>query len=339
MRGFLYEKLAYPLMSGINLQVIASSSVRKSDKIDTIRQENSNMSGRELPPLNALRAFEAVARLHSVSRAATELHVTHGAVSRQLRLLEEALGRTLFTRQGRGLALSEAGEQLHDGTGQALEQLRDTWAGLRQRSAEAPFVLGCASSLLARWLIPRLDRLARDLPDLQLHLSAQESSPAPELGKLDALLLLSAPPWPTGWKVDTLAPERIGPVVSPRYPGWPKLQNQPPEYLLDEPVLHTTSRPQAWPEWLHGAGLPPPRTVSGAGFPHLYHLLEAAIAGLGVAIAPAPLVAEELASGRLLAPWGFQSTTGSWILATSQRSGDRRAVALAQWLRQELAGG
>lgn len=297
------------------------------------------MPGRELPPLNALRAFEAVARLHGVSRAAAELHVTHGAISRQMRLLEETLGRALFTRQGRGLALTDAGEQLHDGIRTAFDQLRDTWAGLRQRNAQAPFVLGCASSLLARWLIPRLDRLAHDLPDLQLHLSAQESSATPELGNLDALLLLAAPPWPAGWQVETLAPERTGPVVSPRYPGWPALQNQPPECLLDEPVLHTTSRPQAWSEWLLGAGLPPPRAPGGAGFPHLYHLLEAAIAGLGVAIAPAPLVADELASGRLLAPWGFQPTPGSWILVTPQRSGDRRAAALVQWLRQELAGG
>lgn len=148
------------------------------------------MTGRELPPLNALRAFEAVARLHSVSRAATELHVTHGAVSRQLRVLDEALGRPLFMRQGRGLVLTEAGEQLHNGSGAAFEQLRDTWASLRRRDAQAPFVLGCASSLLARWLIPRLERLAQDLPELNLHLSAQESSLAPELGKLDALLLL-----------------------------------------------------------------------------------------------------------------------------------------------------
>lgn len=162
---------------------------------------------------------------------------------------------------------------------------------------------------------------------------------APALGNLDALLLLSAPPWPAGWHVDTLAPEQIGPVVSPRYPGWPRLQGQPPERLLEEPLLHTTSRPQAWPDWLRSMGQPPSRATSGAGFPHLYHLLEAAIAGLGVAIAPAPLVADDLASGRLLAPWGFLPTRGSWILATPQRTDDHRATALAQWLRVELASG
>ncbi|MEO8997787.1 MAG: LysR family transcriptional regulator [Rhodanobacter sp.] len=297
------------------------------------------MSRRELPPLNALRAFESVARLRSVTRAAAELHVTHGAVSRQLRLLDEALGRALFARQGRGLALTEAGEQLHDSAGAAFEQLRESWAGLRQRSVQAPFVLGCASSLLARWLIPRLERLAHDLPELRLHLSAQESTSSPELGSLDALLLLAAPPWPSSWQVEVLAPERIGPVVSPRYPGWSRLQGQPAERLLDEPLLHTASRPQAWPDWLHGTGLSSPRVASGPGFPHLYHLLEAAIAGLGVAIAPAPLVADDLATGRLLAPWGFLPITGSWILATPQRTADRRVDALARWLRDELAGG
>lgn len=297
------------------------------------------MTERELPPLNALRAFEAVARLHSVTHAAAELHVTHGAVSRQLRLLEDALGRPLFARQGRGLALTEIGQQLHEGAGAAFEQLRDSWSSLRQRSAQSPFVLGCSGSLLARWVIPRLDRIERDLPELRMHLSAQESSMTTELGNLDAALMLAAPPWPAHWHVETLAPEWIGPVVSPRYAGWPALQGHPATKLLDEPLLHTASRPQAWPDWMRSMDLPPPRASLGPGFPHLYHLLEAAIAGLGVAIAPAPLVADDLASGRLLAPWGFQPTASAWVLATPRRTPDRRCTALANWLREELANG
>ncbi|MFA6229451.1 MAG: LysR family transcriptional regulator [Rhodanobacter sp.] len=295
------------------------------------------MTERELPPLNALRAFEAVARLHSVTQAAGELHVTHGAVSRQLRLLEDALGRPLFARQGRGLALTEIGQQLHEGAGAAFEQLRESWSSLRQRSAQAPFVLGCSGSLLARWVIPRLDRIERDLPELRMHLSAQESSMTPALGSLDAALMLAAPPWPGNWHVETLAPERIGPVVSPRYAGWPALQGRSAAKLLDEPLLHTASRPQAWPDWMRSMDLPPPRSTPGPGFPHLYHLLEAAIAGLGVAIAPAPLVADDLASGRLLAPWGFKPTASAWVLATPLRTPDRRCAALATWLRKELA--
>jgi len=297
------------------------------------------MNERELPPLNALRAFEAVARLHSVTHAAAELHVTHGAVSRQLRLLEDALGRPLFVRQGRGITLTEIGQQLHEGAGTAFELLRDSWSKLRQRSTQAPFVLGCSGSLLARWVIPRLDRVERDLPELRLHLSAQESPLTPDPGHLDAALMLAAAPWPGHWHVETLAPERIGPVVSPRYAGWPALQGQSAAKLLDEPLLHTASRPQAWPDWMRGMDLPAPRAPPGPGFPHLYHLLEAAIAGLGVAIAPAPLVADDLASGRLLAPWGFQPTSASWILATPQRVTDRRTIMLADWMRSELGSG
>lgn len=294
------------------------------------------MAERELPPLNALRAFEAVARRQSVTAAASELHVTHGAVSRQLRLLEEALGRPLFTRQRRGLQLTAAGTQLHEGASAAFKQLRDSWAGLR-RGSSAPFVLGCSGSLLARWVIPRLDRLARDLPELHLHLSAQEDPLTPTLGELDGALLLAAPPWPANWQVTELAPERIGPVLSPRYAGWARLAGQPACVLLDEAVLHTASRPQAWRDWASAAGLPTAPASSGQGFPHLYYLLEAALAGLGVAIAPAPLVANDLAAGRLLAPWGFQPTPARWILATPQRGSDPRASTLAAWLQRELA--
>lgn len=294
------------------------------------------MTERDLPPLNALRAFEATARLQSVTRAAEELHVTHGAVSRQLRVLEESLGQRLFNRQGRGLGLTTAGQQLRDGAGSALDQLRDTWAAL-QRPSRGPLVLGCSGSVLARWVIPRLDRLKRDLPDLALHLTAQETPLSPDPAEVDAVLLLAAPPWPTNWQIEMLAPERIGPIVSQRYAGWLKLQGRPDSVLVDEPVLHTASRPSAWQDWASAAKLPAAPTCSGQGFAHLYYLLEAALAGLGVAIAPQPLVAEDLAEGRLLAPWGFVETSASWVLAVPQRGHDPRILALSQWLKNELA--
>ncbi len=295
------------------------------------------MSGRELPPLNALRAFEAVARLKGVSLAATELSVTHGAVSRQLRLLEETLGKPLFTRQGRGLVLSAAGEQLHETTSEAFGALREAWSALHRTHTPDAFVLGCPGSLLARWVIPRLDRLRHDLPALQLHLSAQEEPLSANLADMDGVLLLAAAPWPVHWQVEVLAPERIGPVVSPRYAGWSRLQGSPVSALLDEPVLHTASRPQAWADWATALKLATAPVSQGQGFAHLYYLLEAAVAGLGVAIAPAPLVAEDLASGRLEAPWGFQTTSAAWIFATPKGRRDERADELAAWLRVELA--
>jgi DNA-binding transcriptional LysR family regulator len=215
---------------------------------------------RELPSLNALRAFEATARLSSVSRAAEELHVTHGAISRQVRVLEEALDQSLFVRHGRGVALTAAGEQLRDRVAGAFDQLRDGWSELQRSRAERPFVLGCASSLLARWVIPRLDRLERDLPSLKLHLSPEEDPLAPQHAELDAALALA----------------------------------------------------------------------------RLFYLLEAAVAGLGVAIAPAQLVQDDVKAGRLLAPWGFRQTQARWILATPRRRNDTRVEALATWLRNAL---
>jgi DNA-binding transcriptional LysR family regulator len=294
------------------------------------------MTDRNLPPLNALRAFEATARLESVSRAAQELHVTHGAVSRHLQALEEALGRPLLVRQGRGIALTAAGEQLRDSAVAMFGQLREDWAALRQDGAARPFVLGCPSSLLARWVIPRLDRLGRDLPGFTLHLSAHEEPFSPTLAGLDAALMLARAPFPPGWHVHVLAPERIGPVLSPRYAGYATLKDQPAVHLQNEPLLHTASRPQAWPEWAGSAGLDVARLRFGQGFEHLYYLLEAAIAGLGVAIAPEPLVADDLSAGRLVAPWGFAQMSANWILAVPQRAADARSAALVAWLRREL---
>ena len=293
------------------------------------------MTDRELPSLHALRAFEAAARLGSMSLAARELHVTHGAISRQVRALEEALGHPLFRRQGRGVEPTTAGRQLQESCHAAFAQLRDGWIHLRQAQAESALVLGCSGSVLARWVIPRLERLRHELPDLRLHLAAQEEPAA--LAGVDAALLLVTPPWPASWQVHDLAPECIGPVLSPRHPDAERLLGLPAAALGEEPLLYTASRPQAWPDWARAMGLPPGSMRQAQALPHLYFLLEAAAAGLGVAITPQPLVADDLASGRLLAPWGFRDTGGRWVLA-STRSGDSRVEALAAWIRDELAG-
>ncbi|MCK9797071.1 LysR family transcriptional regulator [Pseudomonas sp. MAFF 302030] len=290
----------------------------------------------DLPPLNALRAFEATARLNSVSQAAEELHVTHGAVSRQLKVLEEHLGVSLFIKDGRGLKLTDAGLRLRDVSSEAFERVRGVCAELSQGGVDAPFVLGCSGSLLARWFIPRLGRLNADLPDLRLHLSAGEGDLDPRRPGLDALLVFAEPPWPADMQVYELARERIGPVLSPRYARYEALRQAPAEALLNEPLLHTTSRRQAWPSWAQHNGLDAQALNYGQGFEHLYYLLEAAVAGLGVAIAPEPLVAEDLRAGRLVAPWGFCDTPGQLALWLPKRAADGRARQLAQWLRHEL---
>lgn len=291
---------------------------------------------RDLPPLNALRAFEAAARLGSVSEAAHELHVTHGAISRQLKQLEEALGLALFVKEGRGVKLTDAGVRLRDAASEAFERLRSTCIELQRQTSEAPFVLGCPGSLLARWFIPRLDRLNRDLPELRLQLSASEGELDPRKPGLDATLWYAEPPWPADMQVFELAAERIGPVLSPYHPRCAELRDAAPAALLEETLLHTASRPQAWPNWARQQGLGPARLRLGQSFEHLYFLLEAALAGLGVAIAPQQLVADDLKSGRLLAPWGFVETSARLALWVPARRLDRRAERLADWLRAEL---
>ncbi|MDP3847728.1 MAG: LysR family transcriptional regulator [Pseudomonas sp.] len=290
---------------------------------------------RELPPLNALRAFEAAARLQSISLAADELHVTHGAVSRQIRALETQLELVLFVKDGRGVKLTAAGVRLRDVAFDSFERLRDVCFELKRQSSDAPFVLGCPGSLLARWFIPRLDRLNRELPQLRLQLSSSEGDLDPRRPGLDATLLFAEPPWPADMQVYELAVEAIGPVLSPRYTRAAALLNAPPVALLCEALLHTSSRPQAWPAWAQRNGLAPAELNLGQGFEHLYYLLEAAVAGLGVAIAPQQLVAADLAAGRLIAPWGFAQTTARLALWVPARAVDPRAAQLAEWLRRE----
>ncbi|MDH0646323.1 LysR family transcriptional regulator, partial [Pseudomonas sp. GD03867] len=255
----------------------------------------------DLPPLNALRAFEATARLNSVSQAAEVLHVTHGAVSRQIKVLEEHLGVALFVKDGRGVKLTDSGVRLRDASFDAFDRLRAVCAELSRDADEAPFVLGCSGSLLARWFIPRLGRLKADLPELRLHLSAGEGDLDPRRPGLDALLVYAEPPWPADMQVHVLAEERIGPVMSPHFEGFDRLKAAPAVALQRETVLHTTSRPQAWPTWAQQHGIEPGALSYGQAFEHLYYLLEAAVAGLGVAIAPQPLVADDLKAGRLAA--------------------------------------
>ena len=290
----------------------------------------------DLPPLNALRAFEAAARLLSVSKAGEELHVTHGAISRQIRALEEELGIRLVSKDGRGIKLTDAGMRLRDAAGETFERLRLVCAELKRQTQDAPFVLGCPGSLLARWFIPRLDRLNRELPELRLQLSTSHGELDPRSPQVDATLLFAEPPWPADMQVFELAAERIGPVLSPRYARFAELHRAPAAALLGEPLLYTSSRPQAWPCWAAGNALDSGALRYGQGFEHLYYLLEAAAAGLGVAIAPQQLVADDLAAGRLLAPWGFVETPARLALWQPLRSRDQRAAQLARWLAAEL---
>lgn len=290
-----------------------------------------------LPSLNALHAFDVAARCGSFTQAAQVLHVTHGAISRQVRTLEQQLGIRLFVKEGRGLRLTDAGTRLQETTQMVFERLAQTCQALQHQSAvQTPFVLGCPGSILARWFIPRLERLNRALPELRLQLCATD--PIPEQPKgLDALLWFAESLTPSQrTTVFKLTSERIGPVLSPLHPHYATLMQAPVAALLKEPLLHTQSRPQAWPCWAKMQGFMASDLHLGQGFEHLYYLLEAALTGLGVAIAPHLLVADDLRSGRLAAPWGFVETSAQLAVWLNEPL-EPRAQALMAWLQQELA--
>lgn len=286
-----------------------------------------------LPSLNALRAFNEVARTLSVTRAAEALNVTHGAVSRQIRQLEDQLGVSLFRREGRGLVLTAEAEYLRASTSQAFEQLTHACGHLRRRATGAPVVLGCSGSFLARWFIPRLHRLKARYPDLNLHLTADEGEKWPLGADVDAVMRFAEPPWPADAQVIELAPERIGPVM---VPGLIEVAAPDPGELLRLPLLHTESREQAWPRWFSAQGLDVTQVRRDQSFEHLNYMLEAALVGLGVAIAPAYLVEEDLRAGRLVAPWGFIDTSARLGLWLPPGEPGREIERLIQWLRLEL---
>ncbi|WP_350359417.1 LysR family transcriptional regulator [Vreelandella sp. SM1641] len=291
-----------------------------------------------MPPLSALRAFEATARLGSVTAAADELNVTHGAVSRQLKSLDDHFGVALFAKAGRGIALTPHGEKLQIGVGEAFDRLKDSCAALKRDVEEAPFTLACPGSLLARWLIPRLDRLHRELPELKLKVVVSESEQPGTQTDASATLAFAEPPWPAGVEVFELMAEQICAVASPQLAAQCDATN--PESLLANKLLYTSSRPQAWPQWATAKGLELAQLETalskGQGFDHLYYLMEAAVAGLGIAIAPRLLVEDDLKSGRLVAPWGSIQTPARLCLWLPSQTDSRRSEPLAKWLKREL---
>ncbi len=291
----------------------------------------------DLPSLNALKAFEASARLQSITLAAKELHVTHGAVSRQVKQLEEHLGIALLSKDGRGIKLTDSGVRLYKASNAAFNQIHTSCVDIRRQTQQAPFVLACPGSLLARWLIPRLEQLQRDLPDLRLQvITSTGDDNTLQQSDADASLVFLDQACPETMQAYILDTERIGPVLSPLCQQASTLRTATAAQLLNEPLLFTRSRPQAWPQWAQAQQLPVTDLRYAQGFEHLYYLLEAAVAGLGVAIAPEHLVRSDIINGRLIAPWGFVETSAKLVLLTRKNQHTQRAQQLAKWLIDSL---
>lgn len=286
---------------------------------------------RSLPSLNALRAFEAAARLGSVTAAAAELHVTHGAVSRQVKQLEAELGRPLFHRAGTGLRLSDAGAKLLPSLTAALDLMQ---AGVAQaaRAGGGRLTVSCLGTFTMRWLIPRLFAFQSAHPGIEVQLAAGDAPIDFRRDGADLAIRVLPPPWPHGLITTPFVDEEVGPVLSAGLQG--ELRITDVGDLSRSTFLHTQTRPDAWADWFASFEVTAVDPAADRSFEHFYFMLEAAAAGLGVAIGPAPLVRDDLAAGRLVAPFGFVRSGLSYVCL--RPDGDNAHAALFEdWLVEQ----
>ncbi|SEB59380.1 DNA-binding transcriptional regulator, LysR family [Pseudomonas saponiphila] len=305
-------------------------------KTDTLGDKNSQTPRRRLPPLGALRCFEAAARLESFTLAGTALHLTHGAISRAVRSLEEDLGTALFERRSHRVFLTAAGAELLHSVTQALDLIENTTRRLRAPPPGAPLVLSCEPTLLMRWLIPRLPAFQAAHPDLSIQLLAG-GGPFSFSAGIDLAIRRNDFAWSDQIHAHWLFDEAIGPVCRPdQQPDWAPQSNQQAVLADHAPRLHSATRPQAWEHWLQLHPMPLPQASSEQVFEHFYFSLQAAVAGLGLAIAPWQLVRDDLRDGLLCAPFGFVADGSAYYLLSAQAISDGSAAGLLlRWLRQQ----
>lgn len=284
------------------------------------------MARRRLPPLKALPAFEEAARHLSFSAAARELNVTHGAVSRQMKSLETHLGVRLFRRLNRRVELTEAGAAFLPAARTALDVVEASAARLSAATRQGPLVVSCLPTLMMRWLIPRLYDFNARYPAIDVRLSASSAPVDFARADVDVAVRIGTGPWPDGIEAHAFMNEEIGPVCSPALAQRRKLRR--PGDLAHHALLHTETRADAWADWLAQSGTANVDATKGQRFEHFYFLLEAAAAGLGVALAPRPLVVEDLKLGRLVAPFGFVKSGRRYCLLYPTERADLAKVRI-----------
>jgi DNA-binding transcriptional LysR family regulator len=288
-----------------------------------------------VPPLNALRNFEVVARLGSFAAAAAELHVTHWAVGKQVRLLEDWFGAALFERRARGVVPTDAGAALLADVSGVFERLASSAARLRQRGS-GPRIAGAVrvnvlSSFALHWLLPRLDGFQALYPGIDVKLSTT-SRKLRYIGDAFDIGVRSGHEQAAGLVSRTLMPDLRLPACSPAL-----LRRLPVNTVADlrhHTLLHAASTRADWAHWLRSAGASELHAARHVEFEHTYLQLAAAIEGLGMALASLPLIARELATGQLVCPlaapaWRAPDYT---LVLHADRAGDEAVQAFAEWI-------
>jgi LysR family glycine cleavage system transcriptional activator len=286
---------------------------------------------RVLPPLNALRAFEAAGRLGSFKEAAAELHVTHGAVSQHVRLLEEWLRAPLFERHNRRVVLTPAAKAYLEEIGPLFRQLSQATARYgfpgtvsRTLSVNAP------ATFTLRWLVPRLAKLRAAHPDVDFNVETSNES-VESLKDIYDIVIRGGPDTFYGYSMQPFLSEERVPVCSPA------LLQRLPLRMPEDMRQHTSSLPRLWPDWLARAQIPALRPAAALTFDHFYLTLQAAIDAVGIAMGPTALVSDDLATGRLIAPFDSpRLPSRSYCTYVPEgKSADDLVVLFRSWLERE----
>jgi LysR family glycine cleavage system transcriptional activator len=257
---------------------------------------------RKIPSLQALACFEAAARHQSYTRAAQELALTQGAVSRQLTALEDFVGVALFKRTRHGVSLTERGRDYAAQVAvrlQALEQ--DTLDVMSTQGRGSVLHLAAVPTFATRWLIPRLPALKVQQPDLTVHIETRTRSFMFADTPFDAALFAGTPEQVSQWAgthAVKLLDEVVVPVCAPTL--LPEASTLPPEAIASMPLLQQSTRPEAWRQWFEAQGVAAPQALSGARFELFSMTAAAAACGMGVALVPKLLVEGELARADLV---------------------------------------
>lgn len=294
-----------------------------------------------LPPLNALRAFEAAARHASFLAAAEELNVTPAAISHQIKALEAHIGTPLFHRKPRGVEPTEAARELLPDISKGFAHFARAIGAITGGTLAGPLTVTCATSLATLWLTPRLDGFLTSFPEIRLQLRAVETAPDLTRDEADLRIAYGAGHYP-GLVTRPLMRDTTFPVCAPallnRRP-FRSLADLRHHTLLQDVAIDSAEPTESWRRWLRDAGLP---DLAPAGLLEVNSavlLVQAAVAGIGVALARRSLVGQHLANGRLVRPLkAAQPSDYAYYAITTEAGGQRpRVRAFLRWLEDEVA--
>lgn len=295
-----------------------------------------------LPPLTALRAFEAAARHLSFQRAAQELSITPSAVSHQIRSLEDDLGTPLFVRRTRAVALTEAGRALAPGLGEGFTAIGRAVATARSVGARPVIVLSTGPAIAAKWIVPRLYTFEEAHPEIEVRITTSLRLVDLDRDGVDAAIRFGRGPYP-GLDARRLFGDALAPLCSPAIA---KGLQEPADVLGHRLITDaSTNDPDAmpgWPDWFEAAGVPASTwtepLMRGRVITQAHHTLQAAMDGAGVALGRVAVGAADLAAGRLARPFDITLPTphSFWFVTGRGRMREPPIAALLAWLGSEI---